>query len=330
MSRATCAVVLAGGLGTRMAPLTANRPKHLLEVAGEPFAAHQLRWLAAHGVTDVVLATAYRAELFRPALGDGAAYGVRVRYAVEPAPLGTGGGVAHAARSLPGGPGEEPIVVVNGDLFTTHDVRAQLAVLDAHPDAEVCLHVRTVPDAAAYGCVVADDDGRVRAFLEKSPDPPTREVNAGTYAVRRRALDAIPGGVVSLERDIFPGLVAAGRVVAYREQTDWIDVGNPAALVAVSALLAARGHGAAWVAADATVDSSARVSGGSSVCSRARIEAGAVVVGSVVMPGAVVEERAEVHDSVVGPGARVAAGARLDGAAIGDGATGPGLTLPRE
>ncbi|GAA1787676.1 nucleotidyltransferase family protein [Nostocoides veronense] len=234
----TRAIVLAGGLGTRMGSLTADRPKHLLTVAGEPFIAHQLRWLAAHGVEEVVLATCFRAEQFEPELGDGRALGLRLSYAVEPEPLGTGGALRHALGALGEGPAREAVVVVNGDLFTTHDLGAQAAAMAAAPDAEVVLHLRTVGDASAYGSVVADGDGRVHAFVEKSPDPPSREVNAGTYVVRRRVLAAIPAGrPVSLEREVFPRLVEDDVVRAYREQADWIDVGTPEALERVRAVV---------------------------------------------------------------------------------------------
>lgn len=319
----TSAIVLAGGLGTRMAPLTATRPKHLLEVAGEPFLAHQMRWLARNGVTDVVLATAHLAEAFAPVLGDGGAFGVRLAYAVEPHPLGTGGALVVAGRLLPDAAPDAPIVVVNGDLFTEHDVRAQVRCLDRAAATDVVLHLRTVADATAYGSVVADADGRVTAFVEKSPDPPSLEVNCGTYAVRRRVIDGIRPGVVSLERDILPGLVTAGRITAYREQAVWVDVGSPAALVGLSAAIVVGRGLAAWIDPAAEVDPAAVVGGGASVGAGARVAAYAQVLGSVLMPGAVVGAGASVCDSVLGRGARVMPGAILDGGVLGDGEAWP-------
>ena len=229
------AVVLAGGLGTRMSALSADHPKHLLEVAGEPVVVHQLRWLAAHGVVDVVLATSHLADRFEPVLGDGRRWGVRLRYSTEPTPEGTGGGLRRAARALDPLPGL--LVVVNGDLLTGHDLTRQLALGVARPDAAAVLHVRTVPDARPFGCVVAGPGGRVSAFLEKSPDPPGHEVNGGTYVLSRSAVESIPDGTSSLELDVLPRLVSGGSVLAYREDALWEDVGTPAALVRASRAL---------------------------------------------------------------------------------------------
>ena len=300
------AIVLAGGLGTRMAPLAADRPKHLLEVAGEPFVVHQLRWLSAHGVVDVVLATSHLAEQFEPVLGDGRRWGVRLRYSTEPAPEGTAGGVRRAARLL--GTLPERLVVVNGDLLTAHDLTRQLALAAGRPDVEAVLHLRSVPDARAFGCVVAGPDGQVSAFLEKSPDPPSREVNGGTYVLSRSAVESIPDGVASLETDVLPELVARGSVLAYRQDALWEDVGTPVALVRASRALVLRSGRDAHIDPTARVDGSAQVSGGSAVGPGALVGAGARVLGSVVMSGAVVEAGAHLEDGVVAPGGTVARG----------------------
>jgi mannose-1-phosphate guanylyltransferase len=299
-----------------MGPLTHRTPKHLLEVAGEPFLVHQLRWLAGHGVRDVVLATSYLARAFAPVLGDGGRLGVRLRYAVEPTPRGTGGGVASAARLLDT-PADAPLVVVNGDLLTRHDLSAQLALARGRgepPDA--VLHLRSVPDARRYGCVLANADGVVTAFLEKSPAPPSHEVNGGTYVLRRSVLDGIPDGVVSLERDVLPDLVARGRVLAHREQGLWEDVGTPAALVRASRVLVESSGAGARVDPTAVVDASATLSGGSAIGPWAVVEAGATVLGSVVMRGARVSARAGVRDCIVGPGAVIPGGTLLEGGVV--------------
>jgi mannose-1-phosphate guanylyltransferase len=294
-----------------MGSLSADRPKHLLEVAGEPLVVHQLRWLAAHGVVDVVLATSHLADRFEPVLGDGGRWGVRLRYSTEPCPEGTAGGLRRAARALETLPAH--LVVVNGDLLTGHDLTRQLALALDRPDAEAVLHVRTVPDARPFGCVVADHDGRVSAFLEKSPDPPGREVNAGTYLLSRSVVESIPDGVTSLETDVLPGLVAAGCVLAYREQALWEDVGTPAALVRASRGLVLGSGRDAHIDPTARVDGTALVTGGSAVGPAAVIGAGARVLGSVVMSGAVVGAGADVEDSVVSPGVTVASGRTLRG-----------------
>ena len=312
------AIVLAGGLGTRMGRLATTRPKHLLEVAGEPFVVHQLRWLASHGVTDVVLATSHLAEQFEPTLGDGSRWGLRLRYSTEPVPAGTAGGLRLAASVLDSLP--EWVVVVNGDLLTQHDLTRQLAMCGDSRTPDAVLHIRAVPDARAFGCVVADGDGLVSAFVEKSPDPPGLEVNAGTYVLARSVVESLPGGTVSLERDVLPALVARGHVLAYREDALWEDVGTPAALVRASAALVLRSGREAHVDDSASVAPGALVGRGSAVGPSAQVAAGARVLGSVVMSGALVGPGALVEDSVVAPGTRVPGGAVL----LGDVASGAG------
>lgn len=303
------AVILAGGLGTRMGSLSLDRPKHLLEIGGEPVIAHQLRWLAGHGVVDVVLATAHLADRFAPVLGDGSRWGVRLQYATEPAPLGTGGGLRFAVAAR----GDVPdwIVVVNGDLLTGHDLGRQLALADDRLDA--VLHIRTVDDARPFGCVVADAGGRVTAFLEKSPHPPSHEVNGGTYVLAARVVEAIGPGVVSLERDVLPALVARGGVTAYREQALWEDIGTPEAVVRTSRRLVLASGADAHIDPTATIAADAVVADGSAIGPHAVVGPGARVIGSVVMAEAVVGAGAVVSGAAVPPAAIVPDGAVIEG-----------------
>lgn len=326
------AVIVAGGFGTRMLPLTARRPKHLLEVAGVPFLAHQISRLAEAGVDHVVLATSYHADLFEPVLGDGSRWGVRLSYVREAEPLGTGGAIRNVSAALAEDP-DGPVVILNGDVLSGHDLRAQLADFGTPRDGapvDVSLHLVEVEDARAFGCVPTDEQGRVTAFVEKSEDPPSRHVNAGCYVFRREIVDRIPAGrVVSVERETFPHLVATeALVVGYVENAYWRDVGSPAALVAASRDLvlgagrspAVRPSPPAAIDPAADVAATATVGGGSCVGAGCRVGADAIIDGSVLMPGAVVDAGAVARDSVVGPGAVVGAGAHLDGAAVGDGA----------
>ena len=322
------AVILAGGLGSRLWPLTARRPKHLLPVAGVPFLLHQITKLAAAGVDHIVVATSYRAADFEPILGDGSALGVVLTYVTEAEPLGTGGGLRNAATALRSGP-DEPVVVLNGDQLSGHDITRQLELL-ADPGVDGCLHLVEVPDPTAYGCVPTDAGGRIVAFVEKSPSPVSRQINAGCYVLRRRVIDAIPPGrVVSIERETFPGLLASGRVlVGYREPAYWKDVGTPRALVEASCdLVRGVASSPAYPAppAERAIDPAAEadpglVRGGSAVGPDARIGPGAVIDGSVIMAGARIGAEAHVTGSVVGPGARIGARTRLRNAAIGDAA----------
>jgi mannose-1-phosphate guanylyltransferase len=323
------AILLVGGQGTRLRPLTIGIPKPLLPTAGVPFLAHQLARAAASGVGRVVLATAFRAEMFAEVFGDGSDYGLDVVYASEDEPLGTGGGIRNAAASLRSGP-DDPVVVLNGDVLSGHDLGAQI---DMHrkADAAVTLHLVEVPDPARFGCVPSDFDGRVTAFLEKTPHPVTSQINAGCYVFTRRYIDAMPAGrVLSVERETFPGLIEAGEtVMGYLESAYWLDVGTPEAFVRGSCDLvlgelaspALPGDcGEALLLPGASANPSAELSGGTSVGAGCVIGGGATVDGSVLFDGVSIGARASVTASVVGAGARIGDGAVLNGAVVGAGA----------
>jgi mannose-1-phosphate guanylyltransferase len=320
------AILLVGGQGSRLRPLTVSIPKPMLPCAGVPLLTHQLVRLREAGVRHVVLATSYRTEVFAEHFGDGAALGLRLDYMTETQPLGTGGGIRNAAALLDPDP-EAPVLILNGDVMSGHDLAAQLAV-HAAAGAEVTLHLVRVADPRAFGCVPTGGDGRVAAFLEKSPDPVSDQINAGCYVFRRGTIDTIPAQrVVSVERDTFPGLLAAGAlVVGHVDCSYWLDLGTPTAYVQGSADLvrgvlpsAAVAHpGPALLAPDSTVAADAVVDGGSAVGPGAVIEAGAEVTGSVLLDGAWVGAGAVVRDSVVGVGARIGERTRLSGAVVGD------------
>ena len=341
--------MLVGGKGTRLRPLTLSAPKPLLPTAGVPFLAHQLARAAQCGVTHVVLATSYRADMFTEAFGDGAQFGLLIDYVYESEPLGTGGGIRNAATRLRGGP-EDPIVVLNGDVLTGHDLPAQVD-LHRKTEAAVTLHLVPVDDPSRYGCVPTDSAARVTAFLEKTPNPVTNQINAGCYVFRRSVIDEIPAGrVVSVERETFPSLIEADAVVmGYAEDSYWLDVGTPEAFVTGSCDLvlgtlsstALPGPiGDSLVLGDARVAPGARLTGGTTIGQRAVVETGAIVEGSVVFEGATIGAGAVVRNSIVGYGATIAGTTTLDGATvraaaidgvvIGDGAhVGPGNELAR-
>jgi mannose-1-phosphate guanylyltransferase len=332
--------MLVGGKGTRLRPLTLSAPKPLLPTAGVPFLAHQLARAAECGITHVVLATAYRAEMFTEAFGDGAEFGLSLEYVHEVDPLGTGGGIRNAAQRLRGGP-DDPIVVLNGDILSAHDVPAQID-LHVKSDAAVTLHLVEVDDPSRYGCVPTDpDSGRVLEFLEKTPNPPTNRINAGCYVFKRSVINAIPAGeVVSVEKQTFPGLIEAGRLLmGYPESAYWLDVGTPEAFVTGSAdVVLGRMPSPAMpgpcgdrlLLADASVAPGATVDGGSTIGRSGTVESGATVRGSVVFDGATIGAGAQVTDSIIGRDAVVAGGALVSGAVVGDGVhIGPGNELAR-
>jgi mannose-1-phosphate guanylyltransferase len=277
----------------------------------------------------------------------------------ESSPLGTGGGIRNAASLLHGGP-DDPIVVLNGDILSAHDLPAQID-LHRKRDAAVTLHLTEVADPSRYGCVPTEN-GRVTAFLEKTPHPVTNRVNAGCYVFRRSVIDQIPSGrVVSVEHETFPELIAADALVmGYAETAYWLDVGTPEAFVRGSCDLvlglmpstavphpagsdpspgsaASLGQATSPVAAaefllldHAQVAGDALLSGGTVAGARSVVSAGAVVHGSVLFDGAIIGAGAVIRDSIVGFGATIGDGAVLDGVIIGDRAfIGPGNELAR-
>jgi mannose-1-phosphate guanylyltransferase len=324
------AIVLVGGQGTRLRPLTLSAPKPLLPTAGVPFLAHLLARAAAGGVTHIVLATCYKAAMFAACFGDGSAFGLDIDYVSEDVPLDTAGGIRNAAGSLCGTGPADPVVVLNCDILSGHDLGAQVD-LHIKTDAAVTLHLVEVADPSRFGVVPTDATGRVTAFLEKTPDPVTNRINAGCYVFRRDVIDQIPAGRrVSVERETFPALIEAGKLVmGYHESAYWLDVGTPQAFVRGSCDLvlgrlpapAVPGPpGSSLVLAGASVAPDASVTGGSVVGADASVGAGATVFGSVLFSGAAIGPGAVVRDSIVGHGAVVAPGAVLDDAVIGDGA----------
>jgi mannose-1-phosphate guanylyltransferase len=327
------AVILVGGLGTRLRPLTLSAPKPMLPTAGVPFLTHLIARIRAAGITHVVLGTSYRAGVFEEHFGDGAALDVELECVVETEPLGTGGGIRNAADVLRG----DTVVVFNGDNLIGVDLTAFIAAHE-HSGADVTLCLHRVPDARPYGCVPTNADGRVTAFLEKDPNPVTDQISAGLYAFRRALIDTIPTGrPVSIERETFPGLLAAGaRIQGFVNPGYWRDFGTPADFVAGSADLvrgiapspAVLHPGERLLLPGALVDPSAVVTGGSTIGRNASVAGGALVEGSVVFDGARIWQHAVVSRSVIGAGAVVGSDTVVEDSVIGDGAViGAGVEL---
>lgn len=323
------AVILVGGQGTRLQPLTLRTPKPMLALAGVPFLVHQIARLRAAGVGHVVLATSYRPEVFSEHFGTGKDLGVRMDYVTEAEPLGTGGGIRNVAGSLQSPP-DAPVLVVNGDDLSGHDIGAQLE-LHRRRQAAVTLHLVEVENPRDFGCVPTDSHARVTGFFEKAADPVTNRINAGCYVFARHVIDEIPAGrPVSVERETFPGLLAVNAVVlGYVETSYWLDVGTPAAFVQGSAdvvrgVLASPAlpgpAGESLIDADAVVAPSALVSGGSAVGPRARIGARALVQGSVIADGVHIGADAVLIRCLVGRRANIGPRCTMTDAVIGDGA----------
>ena len=294
------AILLVGGRGTRLAPLTNNTPKPMLQVAGVPFTEHQINKARSAGITEIVLATSFKAELFEPYFGDGKNFGISIKYAVEEVALGTGGAISNAAAMLEG---SGPVAIFNGDVLSKHDLNAQFKSHESN-GADVTLYLTQVEDARAYGAVELDESGRVLAFNEKMENPPTNIINAGCYIFNREVIAAIPfGKVISVERETFPQLLSKGaKVFGFIDKSYWLDIGTPAALLKASRDLVSEMNKEFLSLPESTIASDAKVTGGSVIGRRSRIE-----------------NLAQIDGSVIGDGAVVGAGARLKNCFVADG-----------
>jgi mannose-1-phosphate guanylyltransferase len=334
------ALILAGGEGTRLRPLTSTIPKPVVPLVGRPFITYMIEWLGSHGVDDVILACGFMAADVRSVLGDGRSLGVRLRYVEEPRPLGTGGALKYAEDLL-----AERFLMLNGDVLTDFDLGAQLAQHE-RTGARATLALVPVEDPSAYGVVRCGSDSSVLAFVEK-PAPGEAETNlisAGAYVLERDVLDEMaPAGTnISIERDVFPLLVGHG-LYAYAGPAYWLDIGTPERYLQGSFdILSGRvrthlsrrleREGSVLIeppGVDARVNGPALVQADSVLCTDATVGPH-VVLG----PGVFVGERASVQRSVVLEGARIGAGAVISDAIVGAGAQigedcqiGPGAVL---
>lgn len=308
------AVVLVGGFGTRLRPLTLTTPKQMLPVVNRPMIDRVLEHLGRHGVDCAVLALGYRPDAFVDAYPDGRCGGVELLYAVEPEPLDTAGAIRFAAEHAEI---SSRFIVVNGDVLTDLDI-GDLVSRHAAAGAEGTIALHPVDDPSAYGVVATDDDGRVLTFVEKPPrgSAPSNLINAGTYVLEPSVLNRIEPGVrVNVEREVFPTMAADGGLFAWDGHCYWIDAGTPSSYLQANLDIV---NGTRPSDSPAT-HPSAKVAGRidqSVVGSDVVIEAGAAVVRSVLLPGAVVRAGARVVESLIGSRATVGEGAVVEGHSI--------------
>jgi mannose-1-phosphate guanylyltransferase len=302
------AILLVGGFGTRLMPLTKNTPKPMLTVAGVPVTEHQIAMAKAAGITEIVLATSYLSEVFIPYFGDGSKWGIKIKYAVEKEPLGTGGAIRNAAQLLDT---NESVVILNGDVLSSHNLTEQIRQHEAH-GADVTLHLTEVEDARAFGCVPTDSDGRVTAFLEKMENPVTNQINAGCYVFNPRIISTIPlDTVVSVERETFPQLVESGaKVFGFVENAYWLDIGTPRALLKASLDIVKR-SGEFLAMPGSSIDPTAAITGGSCIGPDSTIGAGAQIDASIIEAGSVIGQDAKISNSFVASGAEVEKNAKI-------------------
>jgi mannose-1-phosphate guanylyltransferase len=321
------AVVLVGGEGTRLRPLTLGTPKQMLPIAEIPMIERVLGHLVAHGIDDVILAMGYKPDAFLEAFPDGTCAGASLTYAVEPEPMDTAGAVGFAARAAGV---DDTFLVVNGDVLTDLDI-GELVRFHRERGAEATISLTPVDDPSSFGVVPTDDDGRVQAFIEKPPkdQAPTNLINAGTYVLEPSVLDRIPSGQrTSIERQTFPSLVEERSLFAMASDVYWTDTGTPQLFLDATLDLVAgrrpsppapnakeRDDGV-WTLGAAVIDG--EVTGPALIGDAAFVGSGATVAGSVVGAGARVEPGARVEGAVLLPGAAVRAGALVQGSILGE------------
>lgn len=339
------AVILVGGQGTRLRPLTTNRPKPLVPLVDRPFMAYMLEWVATHGITDVVMCCGFLADSMVEALGDGSRFGVQLTWVEEPEPRGTAGALKFAQEHL-----HDRFVMLNGDVLTDLDLSAQIAH-HGQAGATGTLALVPVEDPTSYGLVRLNGDSSVEGFLEK-PNPDeidTDLISAGAYVLERSVLDLIPDGrMVSIEREVWPRLVGDGLYGCVHRGAYWMDIGTPHRYLEGTAdILAGRVRTqvterlkdgpvdpSATVAPGVIVDRASLVDRGAVLGPRVTIGEGSVVgagvridedvilENAVLLDGATVASGCRLRDCVVGSGARIDRGTHLsDAAMIGDGAT---------
>jgi NDP-sugar pyrophosphorylase family protein len=327
------AVVLVGGQGTRLRPLTLTTPKPLLPIANVPFLERQLAWLGRHGVDEVVLSLGYLPERFMEHFSDDRFNDIKLRFVVEHEPLGTAGGIRFAAEGI-----DERILVCNGDVLTDLDLGELLAFHDER-SAAATIALTRVGDPSAFGVVPTRADGAVIAFVEKPPDgqAPTSWINAGTYVLEPEVIDSIPPRLtVSIERETFPRMLEVpGRLYAMRSDAYWLDIGTPRKFLQAQHDVARGMLGlppvpgaterwdGVWVEPGAEIDPGAAISGPGVVGVAARVGAGARVEASMLGPRTTVGEGSTVLRSVLLPGTTVA-----PGASVIDEVVGPEAVLP--
>ncbi len=312
------AVILVGGKGTRLRPLTYETPKQMLPLVGVPMLECVMEALGRHGVTDAVLSLGYLPDRFTEAYPSGVVSGVRVTYAVEPEPLDTAGAIRFAAEAAGV---DDTFVVVNGDVLTDLDVSA-LVAFHRERGAEATIALHAVEDPSHFGVVPTSDDGRVIAFVEKPPreEAPTNLINAGTYIFEPRVLARIAAeGRVSVERETFPALALAGTLFAMADHAYWLDTGTPRHYLQANVDVL-KGENTqhdfrgvidgSWRASTSTVDATAKLS--HSVVDRGCVVGADVILEEcVLLPGAVVQSGCEIRSCIIGPEAVIGSGSQL-------------------
>lgn len=321
------AILLAGGKGTRLRPLTIHTPKPVVPIFDRAFLHYQIDLLKqVPEIDEVILSLNYQPRKIEDVFGDGTGTGVRVRYVVEPAPLGTGGAIRYAAQGI-----DDTLVVFNGDVMTGIDVKAVVA-LHRERKAKATIVLTPVDNPSAYGLVETESDGRVRRFLEKpNPDEITCDtINAGMYVLEPETFDRIPKDVsYSIERAYFPSLIERKETfVAYVDRGYWIDIGTPEKYVQVhhdmfdgkfaGGIFASSDRTKPVVSPEARIEHHVTITAPCFIDAGAHIKSGATIGAySVIGRGALIEESADIQDAIIWPNSRIGHSAVVHGAIVG-------------
>jgi len=315
------ALILAGGKGTRLRPLTVYTPKPIVPICNRPFLLYQIDTLRRAGITDITLSLSYQQNKIEQLLGDGSDYGVALKYMVEPQPMGTAGAYKFAEELI-----REPTVVFNGDILTDLDLKA---VIREHNERKAMATVVLAPvdNPRSYGLVETESDGRIRQFLEKPREDEitVNTINAGTYVLEPKVLDYIPAGENhSFEYGLFPNLLARKEAFYAHipQRTYWIDIGTPERYLRVHHdLLASRVGRIHIKERRGNFDSAtiAEIDDLSMIGDDCSIKPGAQIINSVLGQGCFVEERARIENSVIWPHARLSTAASVTDAIVGRG-----------
>lgn len=338
------AVILVGGEGTRLRPLTSTVPKPVVPLVDRPFISYMLEWLRAHGIDDVIMSCGFLATSVRNVLGDGSAYGIRLRFVEEPDPRGTAGALKFAESLL-----DERFLMLNGDVLTDIDLTEQIAQHE-RTGARATLALVPVEDPSAYGLVRLDEERAVRDFIEKpsSDRIDTNLISAGAYVLEREILKLVPAGRnVSIEREVWPRLIGEG-LYGYPSESYWLDIGTPARYlqgtfdilegnvqtavherlgdsymsVSADARMSGRAIPPAVIEAGATVAEGAHVGSLVVLGHDVKIGAGSAVERAVILNGSEIGENCTLRDCIVAAGCRVGAGTHIqEGSVLGEGVT---------
>ncbi len=332
-------MILVGGEGKRLRPLTSTVPKPVVQLVDRPFISFMLEWLRGHGIDDVIMSCGFLADSVRSVLGDGSKMGIRLRFVEEDEPRGTAGALKLAEPML-----DERFLMLNGDVLTDIDLSSQIAQHE-RTGARGTLALVPVPDPSAYGLVILEQDRSVRAFVEKPSSNRTREgnlISAGAYVLERDVLELVPADRnVSIEREVWPLLVGDG-LYGFPSESYWLDIGTPARYLQgtfdiiegnVQTAVCER-LGSDWLAIDegaevlgraippAVLERGVRVAAGAHVGSLVvlaedvSVGAGSIVERAVILGGTQIGEGCELRDCIVAAGCRVGAGTRITGGAV--------------